>query len=355
MAQTPRTNRRTTKAVKLSDVANYAGVSAMTVSRVINAQSGVRQDTQNKVQEAIKALNYRPNTSARKLAKGADAHIGLIYANPSDSYLGRFLHGALEAAQRSDSHLIVDICDNNSPASYIASAMRLARANVAGALLPPPISGSDEILQVFEELGIPVATVSRCSQSRNSVDVGIDDAGAAAQMTRHLIDLGHERIGFITGQADQASSRLREQGFRGAMGAAKLHVPDAYVAEGHFTYRSGVSAAQRLLDLQNPPTAIFASNDDMAAAAIGVAHRQGLKVPDDVSVVGFDNSASALSVWPELTTIDQPVSAMASAAFELVLEAINQEGESAKLNAAYPPIDCGLIVRGSSGQAKRKR
>lgn len=349
MAQTNRSNRRTTKAVKLSDVARRAGVSAMTVSRVMNDESGVREGTRRRVLEAVKALNYRPNTSARKLAKGADVHIGLIYANPSDNYLGRFLHGALEAAQKSDSHLIVDICDNNSPASYVASAMRLSRANVAGVLLPPPISGSDEVLSVFAELGIPVATVARCYQAPNSVDVSIDDKGAAAQMTRHLIDLGHVRIGFITGQADQASSRLRADGFRREMRGASLEVPHDYVAEGHFTYRSGVSAAERLLDLPNPPTAIFASNDDMAAAAIGVAHRRGLKVPEDISVVGFDNSACALSVWPELTTVDQPVSVMASAAFELVREAVEGDLAKAAPGQVQPEIECGLIIRGSSG------
>lgn len=325
----------------------------MTVSRVMNQESGVRTDTREKVLEAVDALNYRPNKSARTLAKGADAHIGLIYANPSDSYLGRFLHGALEAAQRSDSHLIVETCDNKSTASYVASAMRLVRANVAGVLLPPPISGSDAVLSIFEETGIPVATVSRFSQSPAALDISIDDEGAAAQMTRHLIDLGHSRIGFIKGPADQASSKLREHGFRREMRAAALTIPPEYIADGQFTYRSGVSAAEQLVDLNSPPTAIFASNDDMAVAAIGVAHRRGLNVPGDLSIVGFDNSASALSVWPELTTVDQPVSAMASAAFELVREAVSAEHQNADLHRVGPTIECGLIIRGSSGMVKR--
>ncbi|KEO89851.1 hypothetical protein EH31_11910 [Erythrobacter longus] len=323
----------------------------MTVSRVINQESGVRTDTREKVLEAVETLNYRPNKSARTLARGADAHIGLIYANPSDSYLGRFLHGALEAAQRTDSHLIVETCDNKSTASYVASAMRLVRANVAGVLLPPPISGSDAVLSIFEESGTPVATVSRFSQDPNALDISIDDKGAAAQMTRHLIDLGHRRIGFIRGPADQASSKLREDGFRGEMQNAALDIPPDYIVDGQFTYRSGVSAAEQLIDLEVPPTAIFASNDDMAAAAIGVAHRRGLVVPGDLSVVGFDNSASALSVWPELTTVDQPVSAMASAAFELVREAVSTEPQNTDTPRAGPAIECGLIIRGSSGAA----
>lgn len=351
MVQATRTNRRATKAVKLADVARRAGVSAMTVSRVMNDASGVNDRTRDKVLDAVKALNYRPNKSARTLAKGADAHVGLIYANPSDSYLGRFLHGALEAAQQSDKHLIVEICDDHSPASYVAAAMRLARANVAAVLLPPPISGSDEILSVFAELGIPVATVARGPKAANFLDVSIDDEGAAVEMTQHLIEHGHTRIGFIQGDPNLAASHLREEGFRKAMRNHNLGIADELIVQGQFTYRSGVSAAEALLDLEFPPTAIFASNDDMAAAAIGVAHRRGLRVPNDLSVVGFDNSVSALSVWPEVTTMDQPVSAMASAAFELVLAAIPSGVVGDVRAKASPPIECGLIVRGSSGKA----
>lgn len=349
-----RTKRRSSQAVKIDDVARQAGVSAMTVSRVMNRESGVRKDTRDKVLRAVKALNYQPNRSAQRLAKGADVHIGLIYSNPSDNYLGRFLHGALDAAQRTDNHLIVDICDENSPASYVASALRLSKANIAGVILPPPISGSDEILSVFEELQIPVATVGNGGKIRKSKDVSIDDEGAAAEMTRHLIDLGHRRIAFIQGQPDQASSALRERGFRREMQAAGLELSSDYVAPGQFTYRSGVEAAVVLLALAEPPTAIFASNDDMAAAAIGVAHRRGLSVPGDLSVVGFDNSPSAISVWPELTTIDQPVSAMAAAAFDLVLREI--EGGQGGVAHKAPDLlqTCQLVLRGSSGPAPKK-
>jgi len=348
-----RTKRRTTQAVKIEDVARQAGVSAMTVSRVMNRESGVRAGTREKVLKAVKALNYQPNRAARRLARGADVHIGLIYANPSDNYLGRFLHGALGAAQRTDNHLIVDICDENSPASYVSSALRLSKANIAGVILPPPISGSQEILSVFDELQIPVATVANRDNARKFSDISIDDEGAAAEMTRHLIELGHRRIGFIQGQPDQASSALRERGFRREMERAGLEVEPKCIAPGQFTYRSGVEAAERLLDQTTTPTAIFASNDDMAAAAIGVAHRRGLVVPDDLSVVGFDNSPSAISVWPELTTIDQPVSAMAAAAFDLILQEVEGRVDADDAPTDNLPLECKLIVRGSSGPYKK--
>ncbi len=348
-----RAKRRNQQAVTIGDVARQAGVSAMTVSRVMNNEQGVRQGTREKVLRAVKALNYQPNRSARRLAKGADVNIGLIYSNPSDSYLGRFLHGALAAAQRTDNHLIVDICAENTPAAYVASALRLANANIAGAILPPPTSGSEEILSVFEELQIPVATVANATEARSSADINIDDEAAAATMAQHLLDLGHRRIAFIRGHPDQAASMLRERGFRRKMEEAGQDVVAELVVDGHFTYRSGVDAAEQLLQLGNRPTAIFASNDDMAAAAIGVAHRHGLVVPDDLSVVGFDNSPSAISVWPELTTMDQPVSAMAASAFDLVLRTIEEhpDGEDAEPIKRIHP--CKLIERESSGPCKK--
>ncbi|WP_298463653.1 LacI family DNA-binding transcriptional regulator [uncultured Erythrobacter sp.] len=344
-----RAKRRTQQAVTIGDVARQAGVSAMTVSRVMNREEGVREGTREKVLRAVKALNYQPNPSARRLAKGFDIHIGLIYANPSDSYLGRFLQGALGAAKRSDNHLIVDICAEDTAAEYVASALRLAKAKIAGVILPPPTSGSREILSVFEELDIPVATVANGSDARKPMDINIDDRAAAATMTQHLLDLGHRRIGFIRGPRDQVSSTLREEGFRERMAEAGHPVSDELVVDGEFTYRSGVGAAERLFQLQNRPSAIFASNDDMAAAAIGVAHRHGLIVPGDLSVVGFDNSPSAISVWPELTTVDQPVSEMAAAAFDLVLAKVDTraDGDSSGSIARVHP--CTLIERESSG------
>ncbi len=348
MARTRRRNRQT---VTIDDVARQAGVSAMTVSRVMNAESGVRDATRQTVLKAVSALNYQPNRSARRLAKGADVHIGLIYANPSDSYLGRFLRGALEAAQASDNHLIVDICEDNTPATHVASAMRLAKAGIAGVILPPPTSSAPEILSIFEELHIPVATVANGNMDQKHNDINIEDETASKEMTQYLIELGHRRIGFIKGSPDQMSSTMRERGYRQAMAEAQIEIDPNWVADGHYTYRSGVTAAELLLTSTPRPSAIFASNDDMAAATIGVAHRHGLSVPEELTVVGFDNSPSAISVWPELTTIDQPVSAMAKSAFNLVLSKVGLGDEADKELRFEHTHECRLIERGSSAPA----
>ncbi len=153
--------------------------------------------------------------------------------------------------------------------------------------------------------------------------VSIDDHRAAFEMTRHIAALGHQRIGFIIGNPDQTASERRLTGYRDALAAAGLPHDPALIVQGLFTYRSGLDAAERLLDLAAPPSAIFASNDDMAAATVAVAHRHGLDVPNDLAVCGFDDTALATTIWPELTTIRQPITDMSLAAVELLVKEIH--------------------------------
>jgi LacI family transcriptional regulator len=165
--------------------------------------------------------------------------------------------------------------------------------------------------------------------------VRIDDFHAAREMTAHLISQGHTRIAFIKGQPTQTASGQRLDGFQAAMNEAELEVDPALVIQGFFTYKSGLEATEKLLARKRIPTAIFASNDDMAAAAISVAHRRGLDVPRDISVVGFDDTPIATTVWPELTTIRQPIAAMAEAAINLLLHKIRRP----KDRHIHQPVD----------------
>jgi LacI family transcriptional regulator len=146
-------------------------------------------------------------------------------------------------------------------------------------------------------------------------------------MTKHLLDMGHRQIGFIRGNPNQTSSAERYRGFCAAIEEAGLDLASMPVEQGYFTFRSGIVASEALLDLPNPPTAIFASNDDMAAAAVGVAHRRGLHVPQDLSVVGFDDTSLATTMWPELTTVRQPIAAMAEAALTMLLDELRPRGQ----------------------------
>jgi LacI family transcriptional regulator len=183
----------------------------------------------------------------------------------------------------------------------------------------------------------------------NALNVRMDDFAAAREMTEYLIDLGHRRIALIKGHPDQIASAERERGFRAAVEEAGLSAEEVTAVQGYFTYRSGLEAAETLLDLPRPPTAIFASNDDMAAAAVSVAHRRGLHVPRDLTVVGFDDTSLATTVWPELTTIRQPVSGMAAAALDLLLAELRNRRRGGEGLAQEMVLDHEMIVRESSG------
>ncbi len=323
----------------------------MTVSRVMNGEKNVRDSTRAAVVEAIERLNYSPNTAARSLAAGQATHIGLLYANPSDAYLSQFLVGALEGARRAGCHLVIEACEFEQEAEQAEAARRFATTQVEGVILPPPLSQSVPILSELDSADIPVETIAMGRLYENALNIRIDDFEAAREMTDYLLGLGHRRIALIKGFPTHIASVERERGFRAALEAAGFDPAEAPVEQGYFTFRSGLTAAERLLDRDDPPTAIFASNDDMAAAAVSVAHRRGLNVPGDLSIVGFDDTAPATTVWPELTTVRQPVSAMAESALDLLLSALRSRRSGTPTGPSEQVLEHKLIIRESSGPA----
>jgi LacI family transcriptional regulator len=348
-----RAPRRQRSAPTISDVASRAGVSPMTVSRVINGEKNVRQETRKRVETAIAELNYAPNAAARTLAGGDDIRIGLLHSNPSFAYLSEFLVGSLDQASRSNVHLVVEKCDENG--GEAAAVRRLLRGRIDGVVLPPPLSDSPATLAALEEYRVPVVAVATGRAPDWALSVSIDDRQAAYDMTRHLIGLGHQRIGFITGNPNQTASAERLAGYHGAMVDAGLAEDPGLVADGLFTYRSGLDAAELLLDLPNPPTAIFAANDDMAAATVAIAHRNGLDVPGDLTVCGFDDTALATTIWPELTTIRQPVTEMSRTAIDLLVRAIRATKPNAPAIGKPHLIAAYELIRRQSDAAPRRR
>ncbi|HEU0100375.1 MAG TPA: LacI family DNA-binding transcriptional regulator [Allosphingosinicella sp.] len=351
-------SRRSRGSNTIEDVARAAGVSAMTVSRVINGGKNVRESTRTAVLEAVRSLNYSPNTAARSLAAGEATHIGLLYANPSAAYLSQFLIGALQAARRAGAHLVLESCESEDADEQAEVTRRFATSDVEGVVLPPPLSESEPIMAELAAIGIPVVTVARGVPQEDGLNVQIDDYEAAVEMTRHLLELGHRNIGFIKGHPNHVASHDRARGFADALREYGVDPDGAPVEQGYFTYRSGLAASERLLSLPEPPTAIFASNDDMAAATVSVAHRRGLVVPGDLSVVGFDDTALATSVWPELTTVKQPISAMAETAVELLLADLRVRRAGSPRRLIKRTLEHALIIRESSGPpfaAKRSR
>ena len=318
----------------------------MTVSRVMNGRSNVRGATRDIVMRAVRELNYTPNAAARLLAGAEGTRIALIYSNPSTAYLSELLVGALDGASRTAAQLLLDRWDNLKPAAERAAARKLVDA-VGGVILPPPLCESKVIVSELTSAGIPVIAVATGRFSNDFSCVRVDDYQATCEITQHLLELGHKRIGFIKGHPNQTASARRFAGFQSALQQAEIPLHEELVEQGFFTYRSGLEAAEKLLGRKRPPTAIVASNDDMAAAAISVAHRRGLDVPRDLSVVGFDDTSIATLVWPELTTIRQPIAAMAGAAIDLLLQAIRNRKDGKPITAVDHVVEHTLVARDS--------
>lgn len=340
-----RNQRRGGGGPTVADVARAAGVSPMTVSRVVNREGNVLAATRDKVTAAIAALGYVPNRAARSLAGGQQCRIALLHNNPSASYLSALLMGALDGARALDVELLVERHAADETINTLVA--RLAAHGVDAVLLPGPFCDDRTLLENLRAVGLPMAQVSTGQPAAFAHAVTIDDEGAAFAVTRRLIELGHRRIGLIMGYPGLTASALRGAGYRRALREAGLEDDPMLIAQGDFTYRSGLDCAAQLLAHPNRPTAIFASNDDMAAAVISVASRQGLEVPRDLSVIGFDDTAQATSVWPELTTIRQPVAQMAGTAIGLLAATIR--ARDAGCDVQHIRIDHSLVVRGSDG------
>jgi LacI family transcriptional regulator len=321
-----------------------AGVSRMTVSRVINDGAKVRQATREAVQGAIRALNYEPNLAARNLVMAGELRIGVIYSNPSAAFMSDFLIGVFEEATSAGARLIL-VRGENGQAPAPQELRRLLGSGVHGVVLAPPLGESAVVLDMLHAANLPVAVVAAGSPPADAINVRIDDWQASRAMAQHLLDLGHRRIGFIAGNPDQTASAKRLQGARAAIAA--VEGAELILAQGTFTYGSGLRAAEQLLDADPPPTAIFASNDDMAAAAVSVAHRRHLDVPRDLTVVGFDDTTVATTLWPPLTTVRQPVRQMAAVALDRLMRALRSTEPSAEVPAEYV-LGHALIERQST-------
>lgn len=337
--------RRKASAITIDDVAAHAGVSAMTVSRVINGHAGVREGNRERVMRSVQELDYRPNLAASALAAAQHTCIALIYTNPSSSYLRELLVGALRGSTRSAAQLVIASWDELDSQARREAARQLS-ITVSGVILPPPLCETKAIVDVFVDAGIPVVSIASSHFSDVISCVRIDDRQASRDVMSHLLAHGHTRIGYITGDPNQTASAHRWQGYRDALADADIGYDPTLVQPGYFTYRSGLEAAERLLSLDQPPSAIFASNDDMASAVVSVAHRRGMDVPGDLSVIGFDDTSASTMVWPELTTLHQPVAEMADSAVDILLREIRRTPSAGRV-AVNQVLAHRLITRAS--------
>lgn len=346
--------RRGGKAATAQDVARLARVSPMTVSRVVNGEKNVRATTREAVLAAVRQLSYAPNLAAKSLASAEQPRIGLPYANPSAAYLSEFLVGIMDEIGRRGAQLTLVRCEAGDANAEREAVRQLLASQATGILLTSPLSDSATVRKDLLAAGIPAVAVGTAAFRGDVSCVHVDERQAAYDMTKRLLELGHRRIGFIAGHPNQSASADRRAGFEAA-----LHelAPNARrsIAQGYFTFQSGLDAAERLLAAKERPTAIFASNDDMAAAVVSVAHRRGLDVPRDVTVVGFDDTAIATTLWPELTTVRQPIGDMAVAAVTLLLEEIRASKGGARRPPSNVVMPHRLIERQSSAPLREAR
>lgn len=337
------------------DVAALAGVSIKSVSRVLNGGPNVSPALEARVRAAVESLDYRPSLSARTLAGASsyliaafvDAELTLEHwrSGRGNDYLSRLEYGALVECRRAGYHLLVELVDYGSPGleANLLSLLRSLRPD--GVLLTPPNSDDPRVLDVLERNGTPFVRLGAEAHLDRGMRVFMDDRQAAFDMTEHLIAANHRRIGFVSGPASYAASRARREGFEAAMARHGLEIDEALIVEGDFTFEAGRRAGAALLDAGNRPSAIFASNDDMALGVLNAAASIGLTVPADVAVCGFDDTPSTMLSTPPLTTIRQPVTEMAAVATRLLLPATRgRAGQAEK-------VDYALIERSSTRQA----
>ena len=316
-----------------------AGVSIKTVSRVINNERYVRPATRDRVEKAMAALGFQPGQAARALAGGRSFQIALVCSNPGPYYLHGLIAGLRGRCAEQGVRLIVH--------AYEAEAEELGedvltffrQMGFDGAILTPPIADHRPVLDELERAGVPYVRISPGADLDRGSWVGIDNEAAARAMTRRLIDLGHRRIGFVIGHKSFRVSEQRLGGYMDALRESGIPLDGSLLQQGWFDFRSGQTAAEGLLDMRHSPTAIFASSDDMAAGVLSIAHQKGMKVPADLSIAGFDDTDLASLVWPGLTTMRQPIRAMAERAADLLFS-----GEEAQV-----VLSSELIERGSTG------
>ena len=335
----------------ITDVAKRAGVSMKTVSRVLNNEPNVAEKTRAHVKAIADELRYSPNLAARGLATSKSYLLALIYDNPSPNYISHIQRGAIDACREAGYHLVVEPLSLPESSSHdekvkIVQSV-LDRLPVDGVILTPPLSDSGAVLEVLTELNVKCVRVAPKNGGTQAF-VGMDDETASYQMTQHLLERGHKKIAFVLGHVDHAATSLRYAGYLRAMKEAGLAVLDDLVVQGDFSFESGAAAAHQLLTKSDAekPTAIFASNDDMAAAVISVAGQMGLDVPGSLSVCGFDDTPLARVIWPALTTVRQPIYKMGHQAAKELVRRSDEESEKGQI------LDFEIMLRDSVSYPK---
>ena len=330
--------------VTIHDVARYAGVSIKTVSRVINNEPFVRDSTRAKVMKAVVKLDYSPNISARRLASDRSYAIGLLFGGVPGEYFFNIIKTFLKLSSQNGYTCIVAAFDPFNPESRAEILRLVTQKSVDGFIFTPPCDNDRLLLQQLDVNRVPLVRLTPSDHSLQMPYVTADDWHGAYDMTEYLISLGHRRIGLVLGDPEHQATHDRFAGYVSALQAYEIPFDQNWVKRGDFLFDRGIAAGKELLQIQPRLTAIFASNDESASGVLFAAHEMGFKVPEQLSVAGFDDFSISQKIWPPLTTVRQPVDEIARQAIELLIGLMNNNPQ-AVLQIKVPAT---LVIRNST-------
>lgn len=342
---------RRRQSVTIKHVAADAGVSLQTVSRVINNEPSVRPEMKERVQASIDRLGYVPSIAAQRMS-GSRSYLILAIndrertiadwrARQGTDWVDQMLLGGMLECAEHGYRMIFELVDTHNDHVERELQAAIAALQPDGIILTPPHSDNPQIVAFLGGTDIPFARIGS-KENGAGIPISMDDEGSARLATRHLLSHGHHRIGFIAGPAEYNLSGWRVEGWQSAMAEAG-HPVSNLLEQGDFSFASGERAARRLLERAERPSAIIASNDQMALATLEVARSLGIAVPDDLSIISFDNTPLVHFTQPPLTAIDQPIAETTSKAVELIIAA--QKGAEAPHGLTV--ISADLVERGS--------
>lgn len=332
--------------VTINDIARLANVSKKTVSRIINKSPLVSAETRKRVEEIIAEHGFRPDPQARALAFRKSFLIGLAYDNPSPQYVVNMQRGILDTLMTTDYQLVLQPVDRAIPGYQDEICKFVERHRPSGMIMPPSVSEDDKLAEMLRDLNCNYVRIASVELDEPHRMIRTQDAEGAAQAARHLATLGHKRIANIHGPKTFRSAHERLYGFRTGLAEFGLELDPNLTMEAGYTFETGVQAADSLLARSNRPTAIFAGNDEMAIGIFTSARKAGLSVPDELSIVGFDDTPMAARIWPQLTTVKLPIREMGREAAKRLLEQLS--GQTTKFTREFTPE---IVVRQSTMRA----
>ncbi len=341
------TTRRSGAAPTMRDIAEATGVSQSTVSRVLSGTPTavpIAESTRRRVMETARQLGYRPNPLARGLRGAPTMLIGVIVRDITDPFFAGAIEAAsLEANKRGYNVVLGHAHESAKEAEALTSILEARHCDAL--LFLGDLQDRPRLIEELQNTSIPVVALWHGSRDSGIPTVSVDNKSGIAAVVDHLVGLGHARIGFAGPQGRLGDITEREDAFVATVHGHGLPTPDEYRRDTINTYRGGATALGQLMELPNPPTAIVAPTDVLAMGMLNEAHRRGLRVPEDLSITGFDDIPAAAYSVPALTTVRMPTSAMVLAAVDLAI------GRDEILGDFHPLLEPDLVVRGSTGPA----